>query len=73
MIHDLHHLARVHAGQIAQELEPELRLIVQRPDHGNDVAWADPDLGLVMALPDGAQQPIPESGLETRLEEAIHA
>ena len=62
VVDDLHDLAGVHAGEIAQELEAELGLIVQCADHGHDVARADADLGLVVALPDRTEEPIAEPG-----------
>ena len=38
-----------------------------------DVAGADADLGLVVALPDRTGQRVAEAGLEARLERAVHA
>ena len=40
--------------------------------HRHDVAGPDPDLGLVMALPDRAGQAILEARFESRLEASIH-
>ena len=66
-------LAGVDTGEVAQELEIEIRLVVEGGDHRDDVTGRDPDLGLVMALPDRAGQLRGEAGLEARLEMAIHA
>ncbi len=40
--------------------------------HLGQVARRDPDLGLVVALPDGSEQPLSEAGLEAALEGSIH-
>ena len=49
-------VAGVDAGEVAQELEAERRLVVQRGQHRHDVAGADADLGLVVALADRSGQ-----------------
>ena len=73
MVDDLHDHARVHAGKVAQELEVQIRLVVERGDHRDHVTGRDPHLGLVVALPDRTGQLRGEAGLEARLEMAIHA
>ena len=40
-------------AQVGQELEAEVGLVVERAQHGRDLAGAMPDLGLVVALADG--------------------
>ena len=66
VVHDLHHLAGVDAGEVGQELEPERRLVVERGDHLGHVAGRDADLGLVVALADGAGQLRRRSGASRR-------
>ena len=46
---------------------------MERGQHRHDVARADPDLRLVVTLPDGAGQLVAEAGLQARLELAVHA
>ena len=65
-------LAGVDTGQIRQELECELGLVVKGGDHRHDVARADADLGLVVALADGARQLLAEAPLEAGLERSVH-
>jgi hypothetical protein len=72
VVDDLHGLARVHAGQVGEEFEAEVRVVVQLGHHRHDVARPDADLGLVMALPDRAGQAIIEVGFEPPLEASIH-
>ena len=73
MVDDLHHDAGVDPGEVAQELEPERRLVMERGQHRHDVARPDPDLRLVVALPDRAGQLLAEASLQARLELAVHA
>ena len=72
MVHDLHDLASVNAGEIREELEPERGLVVQGGQHLGEVARADADLGLVVALAHGPRQLVGEAGLQAGLERAVH-
>ena len=56
VVDDLHGLARVHAGQVGQQLEAELGLVVEGGQDRDHVAGRDPDLGLVVALADGPRR-----------------
>ena len=51
----------------------ERRLIVERSHHPDDVAGADPDLRLVVALTDRAGEQLGEAPLQTGLELPVHA
>jgi hypothetical protein len=73
VVDDLHHDPGVDPGEVAQELEPEGRLVMERGQHRNDVAGPDPDLGLVVTLSDRAGQLLAEAGIQARLELAVHA
>ena len=72
VVDDLHDLARVDAGQVGEELEPELGLVVERGDDLGHVARPDADLGLVVALADGPGQLLAEAALQAGLERAVH-
>ena len=72
MVDDLHDLAGIDPGQVGQELEAEVGLVVERGDHLRDVTGPDPDLGLVVALPDGPGQLVGEPPLQAGLEGTIH-
>ena len=69
----LHHMACVDPAEVTQELEPKLRFVVQRRQHGDHVAWRDAHLGLVVALPDRPRQLLAKPRLEAGLEPSIHA
>ncbi len=56
VVDDLHHLPGVHPAQVDQELEPELGLVVEGPNHLGQVGRGDPDLGLVVALADRPEE-----------------
>ena len=73
MVDDLHDLAGVDAGEVGQEAEVEGGLVVEGADDPDDVARADPDLGLVVALADRPGQDVAEARLEAGLELAVHA
>jgi hypothetical protein len=73
VVDDLHDRARVHPGQVAQELEPEGRLVVERVHHGDDIAGRDPHLRLVVALTDRTGQLLAEAGLQPGLEASVQA
>ena len=73
MVDDLHDDPRIHAGEVAQELETERRLIVERGHDPDDVAGADADLRLVVALADRAGELLGEARLEAGLELPVHA
>ena len=64
--------ARIDSGQVGQELEAELRLVVERGDDLGHIAWPDPDLRLVVALPDGTRQLLAEAPLQAGLERSVH-
>ena len=72
VVDDLHHLAGVDAGEVGQELEAELGLVVERAQDLDDVAGADPDLGLVVALADRPVRRSPKRASSRRLEGSIH-
>ena len=72
MIDSLHGGAGVDAGQVGQHLEAEVGLVVEGEHHLGHVARGDPDLGLVMALADGARQLLAEAGLEAPAQGAVH-
>ncbi len=72
VVDDLHLGPGVDAGEVGEELEAELRLVVERPHRVRDVARPDPDLGLVVALADGAGQALAEARLEAPPEDGIH-
>ena len=61
MVDDLHVVAGVHAGEVGEDLEVELRVVVERAHDLDQVRGADPDLGLVVALADGAREPVAEA------------
>ena len=74
VVDDLHDLAGVDAGEVGEELEAELRLVVERASGRRTTSpGADPDLGLVVALADRSGQLLAEAGLEARLEASVHA
>jgi hypothetical protein len=50
----------------------ELGLIVEGGQDGHDIPGPDAYLRLIMALPDGPSQSLTETGLEARLELAVH-
>ena len=72
VVDDLHHLAGVDARQVGQELEAELRLVVERGEDLGHVTGPDADLGLVVALADRTGQPVAEAALEAGLEGSVH-
>ena len=72
MVDDLHDLAGIDAGQVRQELEVEVRLVVEGGQDRDDVSRADPHLGLVVALADRSGQGRAEATLQARLERSIH-
>ena len=65
--------AGVDAGEVRQELEAEIGLVVEGGQHRDDVAGPDAHLGLVVALADRPGQLLAEAGLEAGLEPSIHA
>ena len=71
VVDDPHLSARVHAGDVGQELESEVRFVVQAAHHVCDVLGADPDLGGVSALTDRIDQLITEGGFEASLKPAV--
>ena len=74
VVDDLHDLARVHAGQVREELEAEARARRgARSGPATTSPGADADLGLVVALADGPGQLVAEAGLQAGLEASIHA
>ena len=60
-------------GEVAQELEAEVGLVVERGQDRDDVAGADAHLGLVVALADRSGQLLAEAGLQALLEASVHA
>jgi len=73
VVDDLHVIAGVHAAQVGEELEAELRLIVEGGQDLGHVARRDAHLGLVVALPDGTQHALAEARFQAGLEGSIHA
>jgi hypothetical protein len=63
VIDDLHRLARVHAGEIGQDLEAQIQGVVERAQHLRHAARLDADLGLVVALVDRSSQVTRPGGL----------
>ena len=72
MVDDLHVAAGVDAGEVGQDREREPRVVVQGAHDLDQVGRAHPDLGLVVALADGAREPVAERGLEPLAQLAIH-
>jgi hypothetical protein len=72
VVHDLHALAGVHAAQVGQEPEAESGLVVEGGQDLGDRARPDPDLGLVMTLPDRAREVLGEARLQAGLEGDVH-
>ena len=72
VVHDLHVVAGVDAGEVGEHLEVEVRLVVERAQHLDHVARGDPDLGLVVALADRPGQALAEAGLQALPETAVH-
>ncbi len=73
MVDDLHDEPGIDAGEIAQELEVQVGLVVQRGHHGDHVAGSDAHLGLVVSLANRPGQLLAEARLEAFLEAAVHA
>jgi hypothetical protein len=73
VVDDLHDLPGIDPREIAQELESEVGLVVEGTDDRHDIARPDADLGLVVALADGPQEPVVEAGFEAGLELSVHA
>jgi len=73
VIDHLHHRPGIDAGQVAEHLEPESRLVVERRQHRHHVARTDAHLGLVMPLADRSGQLLAEAGLQALLEASVHA
>ena len=72
VVDDLHLLAGVDAGEVGEHREGEVRLVMQAAQDVDDVARADPDLGLVVALPGRAVQDALESRLQPARKGSIH-
>jgi hypothetical protein len=72
VVDDLHDEAGVHAGEIGEELEPQLGLVVECAEHLRHVAGCDPDLGLVVPLADRPDEAIAEPPFELAPKRAIH-
>ncbi len=68
----LHVGAGVDAREVGEQDELELRVVVQLAHDLGQVGRADPDLRLVVALPDGARQAIGEVRLEAAPQLAVH-
>ena len=60
------------AGEVGEHDEPEVRLVVERPEDLLDVAGADADLGLVVALPGRPVQDLAESRLQSARQPSVH-
>jgi len=73
VVDDLHHFPGVHSGEIAQELEAELGVIVECSDHGHDITGTDPNLSFIVALAHGTEESIAEARFEAGPEVAVHA
>jgi hypothetical protein len=71
MEHDLHRLAGIDAGEVGQDLEPERRVVMERPDELGVVLRRDANLGRVMARGDGRGQQRPEARLDAALERGV--
>jgi hypothetical protein len=72
VVDHLHLLACVDAGEVREQLEPEIRLVVEGTQDVRYVAGADPDLGLIVALPDDSREPFTESRLEAPSKGWVH-
>src|SRR5664280_763798 len=68
VIHDLHHLARVHAGDVGQDLKTQVRGVVEDPEYVRHGPRIDSNLGLVVALVDRHLQVSVQTRLESGLE-----
>ena len=73
MVDDLHRRTGVDAGQVRQEGEAELGLVVEGPDDLPGVAGAYTQLGLVVTLADGPGQALAEAALEAAAKGWVHA
>ena len=73
MVDDLHLGARVDAREVGEHREGEVRLVVQAAERRPTTSpGADPDLGLVVALPGRAVEDGRESRLQPAREGSIH-
>ena len=65
-------LAGVHPGEVREELEAEGGFVVEGTQDVGHVLRLDPDLGLVVALPDRPGQGVAEARREAGLDGSIH-
>jgi hypothetical protein len=73
VVDDLHLRTGVDAREVGEHDEAEVGLVVEAPEHLDDVAGADADLGLVVPLPGRPVQHIAEPRLQPARERSIHA
>jgi hypothetical protein len=73
VVDDLHRRPGVDAGQVSEEREAELGLVVERPDDLPGVARTDPQLGLVVTLANRPAETFAEAALDAAAEGWVHA
>ena len=72
MVHDLHNGPGIDPGQVGEDPEAELGVVVKGPEDVRDIARPDPDLGLVAALANRPQEAVPEARREPVAKLDVH-